>query len=282
MLDSDRGNDTANCSDIFWNLMLTPVYAKGVSMDWLRDLFRRSLSAKGIFFRRFRSSWLRMRWNMKPNNSSPEALPQRRPDDVLGSLDIVVINLDSRPDRLEEFKSEMARLGLHSWRRLSAVDGTKEYPELLPFYSGSIGCSLSHVLALRNAKWEKNDAILVCEDDVEFLVDKNTLSIVIQEFLENPRLDVLALYGKARGGSHPISSNLKIVVGMVGTVCYVAKPHMAEIISKLFIHGVANLMEGERRGKSDILWNQLQVRKYFFAAPIGSYRSEERRVGKEC
>jgi GR25 family glycosyltransferase involved in LPS biosynthesis len=192
-------------------------------------------------------------------------------DDVFERLDVVVINLDSRPDRLEEFTDEMSRLGIAPWRRLTAVDGRQEFPDLDPFYSGSIGCSLSHVVALDQAPWAGVDALMICEDDVEFLVDKNTLGSAIREFLDNPNLDVLALYGKARGGSHTISSNLRIVVGLVGTVCYVVKPHMAGVISGLFDKGVNDLRKGKRKGKSDILWNQLQARNYFFAAPIGGY-----------
>ena len=151
------------------------------------------------------------------------------------------------------------------------MDGRQEFPNLHSFYSGSIGCSLSHVRAFEQAKWEGVEALLICEDDVEFLVDKETLSLAIEEFLQNPDLDVLALYGKPRGGSYRISDKLRIVVGLVGTVCYVVKPHMVDVIGSLFTEGVVDLHKGKRKGKSDILWNRLQAKKYFFAAPIGKY-----------
>ena len=238
---------------------------------WLRFLVRRVLSAKSHFVRRLRSASLARRWKSQQGHSSHNNSASVDSDDVFKRLDIVVINLQSRPDRLEEFSAEMARIGISCWRRLGAVDGRQQFPDLDPFYSGSIGCSLSHVLAFSEARWDEYEALLVCEDDVEFLVDKETIAAAIREFLDNPNLDVLALYGRARGGSHHISDRLRIAVGLVGTVCYVVKPHMTEVIGNLFTAGVADLKQGRREGKSDILWNRLQAKKYFFASPVGSY-----------
>jgi len=238
---------------------------------WLRFLVRLALSAQGRLVRRLRNALLRARWNSRQSQPTHQNSVSVEADDVFTRLDIVVINLESRPDRLEEFASEMTRVGISGWRRLVAVDGRQQFPDLDPFYSGSIGCSLSHVLAFSEARWDECEALLVCEDDVEFLVDKETIAGAIHEFLDNPNLDVLALYGRARGGAHHISDNLRIAVGLVGTVCYVIKPHMADVVGELFSEGVADLQAGKRRGKSDILWNRLQARDYFFATPIGSY-----------
>lgn len=246
-------------------------YAGTVITRWLRFLVRLVVSAKGSFVRRLRSASLRRRWNSLHNQPAHHNPNSTDSDEVFKRLDIVVINLKSRPDRLEEVSAEMARIGISRWRRLDAVDGRQQFPNLDPFYSGSIGCSLSHVLAFSEARWDECEALLVCEDDVEFLVDRETIAGAIREFLDNPNLDVLALYGKARGGSHQISDNLRIAVGLVGTVCYVIKPHMAEVIGELFTAGVADLQASKRRGKSDVLWNRLQARDYFFATPIGSY-----------
>jgi hypothetical protein len=246
-------------------------YAGEVNVGPLRTFFRKVLATQNLLARRARGARLKARWGGRTQSSPVVVTPVVDPDEVFARLDIVAINLDSRPDRLDEFTDEMNRLGVHSWRRLTAVDGRKEYPELDPFYSGSIGCSLSHVEAFEQAQWDGKEALLICEDDVEFLVDKATLAVAIKEFLDNPSLDVLALYGRARGGSHRISDNLRVVVGLVGTVCYVVKPHMTKVIGGLFTAGVADLQQGDRKGKSDVLWNRLQAKKYFFASPVGSY-----------
>lgn len=246
-------------------------YAGFVILKWGLTLFRRGLALRSKLLRRGRSARLKARWDNRDHMVSKAFSPKLDPDTVFDRLDVVVINLDSRPDRLQEFSDEAQKLGLTSWRRFSAVDGRQEFPDLDPFYSGSIGCSLSHVYAFGEARWDSREALLVCEDDVEFLVDKATLAAAIHEFLDEPNLDVLALYGRARGGSHHISDTLRIVVGLVGTVCYVVKPHMAEVIGDLFTQGVDDLKSGKRKGKSDILWNRLQKNGYFFAAPITTY-----------
>jgi hypothetical protein len=249
----------------------TSGYSGRVTVGPLRTFVRKALATQNLLARRARGARLKARWEARPHPSPFVETPRVKPDEVFARLDTVVINLDSRPDRMQEFTGEMARLGLQSWRRLTAVDGREEFPDLDPFFSGSIGCSLSHVEAFEQATWDGAEALLICEDDVEFLVDKATLASAIQEFLENPNLDVLALYGRARGGSHRISENLRIVVGLVGTVCYVVKPHMTKVIGDLFTAGVADLQQGKRKGKSDVLWNRLQAKKYFFASPVGPY-----------
>lgn len=233
----------------------------------LRDFLRNAVGARNRLIRRARSWGLRKRWERFGAEKPPEELSKVDPGSAFRRLETVVINLDSRRDRFEQFTNEIKKLNLPTWRRISAVDGRAEFPYLNPFFAGSIGCSLSHVHALRQARWGEIEGLLICEDDVEFLAPAEIIEQTLQEFLSNPRLDVLALYGKARGGSHKVSENLRIVVGLVGTVCYVVKPHMAPIISSLFVDGVNDLRRGRRRGKSDVLWNRLQKRGYFFAAP---------------
>ena len=236
----------------------------------LRSIHQNGITVNKRLVRKARSRILRQRWQHVGVESRPRSSAPVDPVRVFASLETIVINLNSRADRLKQFEEEIQKLHIPAWRRVEAVDGAEHFPYLDPFYSGSIGCSLSHVQALQEARWDEIEALLICEDDVEFLASLEEISQLIEEFLSNPHLDVLALYGKARGGSHQVSNNLRIVVGLVGTVCYVVKPHMAPVISDLFAQGVEDLQRGKRRGKSDILWNKLQKRGYFFAAPITS------------
>jgi GR25 family glycosyltransferase involved in LPS biosynthesis len=96
---------------------------------------------------------------------------------MTSSVDIAVINLDRRPDRI-------AFLHKHSpvtFRRFAAIDGQNlskhyfEFPDLLdtirdqPRILGEVGCSLSHYsLWKAHADAPVNDFLLVFEDDVMF------------------------------------------------------------------------------------------------------------------
>jgi GR25 family glycosyltransferase involved in LPS biosynthesis len=96
---------------------------------------------------------------------------------MTSSVDIAVINLDRRPDRI-------AFLHKHSpviFRRFAAIDGQNlskhyfEFPDLLdtirdqPRILGEVGCSLSHYsLWKAHADHPANDFLLVFEDDVMF------------------------------------------------------------------------------------------------------------------
>lgn len=87
-------------------------------------------------------------------------------------LDVVLINLDRRPDRLAAFRAQAERSGL-SYRRVAAVDGqaialTAEIRQLFRdndfgYRRSVVGCALSHLGVWRAVR----RPTLVLEDDVE-------------------------------------------------------------------------------------------------------------------
>lgn len=92
---------------------------------------------------------------------------------------MLLINLDSRPDRLARFREQATAVpALAGWQRLSAVAGTE-----LPGYgrspwfrggtrdrvwAGRAGCVLSHRRAIELARAQGWRSVLILEDDVEF------------------------------------------------------------------------------------------------------------------
>jgi GR25 family glycosyltransferase involved in LPS biosynthesis len=76
----------------------------------------------------------------------------------------VIINLDSRPERLAVMQKQLAVLGLaERYQRLSAVVGIERPGSPLP--AGAVGCFLSHRRALHVAR--PGMFLHVLEDDVE-------------------------------------------------------------------------------------------------------------------
>lgn len=97
--------------------------------------------------------------------------------DVVAAVDIAVINLDRRPDRMEYLYKHSPV----SFRRFSAIDGQNlsniyfEFSDLLDTIRGQqrvlgeVGCSLSHYsLWKSHAENPRADYLLVFEDDVMF------------------------------------------------------------------------------------------------------------------
>ena len=158
-----------------------------------------SLVALGRFrrlvFRRYWRGLWRLRWliirarhlvvsrlwrrNLEPGNLEPMPRPR-----------VAYINLDRRPDRNSEIVAELARLGVENPYRMTATDG-HSWPKsaFSRNYLGSMGCAYSHRNLLREFDTGEN-TIMVCEDDLEILVDPRYLWAVVDEFLGDPRLDV--------------------------------------------------------------------------------------------
>ena len=101
---------------------------------------------------------------------------------MVEKLDVAVINLDRRPDRMAYLHKNIPL----SFRRLSAIDGQNlsnyyfEFPDLLDTLRGQsrilgeVGCSLSHYsLWKAHAERPNADFLLVFEDDV-MLTERST------------------------------------------------------------------------------------------------------------
>lgn len=81
----------------------------------------------------------------------------------------IVINLDERQDRYDNFKKEISKFNINNIERFSAIDGKKinnsNNFNLLP---GEIGIIHSHLEIIKLAIKEKLKNILILEDDVYF------------------------------------------------------------------------------------------------------------------
>jgi glycosyl transferase, family 25 len=79
------------------------------------------------------------------------------------------INLDRRPERWQSMQRKFDQHGIHSVRRLSAVDGNKiKLPENWAHSPGAFGCLLSHLQVVREARRFGVPSVLIFEDDVVF------------------------------------------------------------------------------------------------------------------
>jgi glycosyl transferase family 25 len=193
----------------------------------------------------------------------------------LASCDVIYINLDHREDRRHHIESELARLGIDNYTRLSAV--RKEY--------GALGCALSHLKALGDWQAAPGRLLMVCEDDCTFLAERQAVEGLIEGFARDPRLEVLCLaYNNAN--EFRISEKFCITSDTQTTACYVVKP---SILSDLR-HAIEKSVRGLEAGNDvtvsavDIVWKELQQQRLFCfpvaraAAQVESYSDIEGRV----
>ncbi len=90
---------------------------------------------------------------------------------------IFYINLDKREDRKEEIESELVNYDItHLSERIQAIETPGQ---------GILGCTMSHLNAIKLAKERNYTNILIFEDDFQFTVSKEEFENQLQTFFEN-------------------------------------------------------------------------------------------------
>lgn len=176
----------------------------------------------------------------------------------LAEIKGVFINLDHRHDRRASMLAELQRVGLFGVKRLAAVQRTP----------GILGAGLSHIRALSGAT-SVESLLLVCEDDVEFIVAPKVIDQVVNEFVSRPSLDVLCLSFNNREKTFPVGAMLKITSHTQTSSCYLVKNWAIEPLRANFVEGVGLLKKGypPRVAAIDIYWKKLQRSSLTFAIP---------------
>jgi GR25 family glycosyltransferase involved in LPS biosynthesis len=115
---------------------------------------------------------------------------------------IFIINLARRLDRKNIMINRLKETGLINYEFIDAIDGSDEHfikkfnkfkqnTRTRIITSGHLGCLLSHIKALKKAKDENLNSVLILEDDVIF--DKNFINKITM--IKVPKYDLLYLGG---------------------------------------------------------------------------------------
>lgn len=110
---------------------------------------------------------------------------------------VYVINMDKDKERMKTVDEKLKKLGIQ-YKRISGVDGKKIYPKYknkTKIRAGQLGCLLSHVKILEDAKKNNFENILVLEDDIIFCKNfKKKLFNLVKKVKKNEKeFDMLYL-----------------------------------------------------------------------------------------
>ena len=200
-------------------------------------------------------------------------------------IDIFLINLQHRTDRLQECKDNFLNYGL-DFSKINIINGVYEESY------GSLGCAKSHILTLSNyLTHHSGQYAIVLEDDFDF---KRSFYDVIQEInslLESKvPFDLVLL-----GATHPVTysesiSGFNRVVEAKSTCAYFVKTEYVAKLNYCFSQA-AYLLEKYRNAKEimipkfaiDIFWNRLQVidKWYLLANTAGFQRKSYSDIEKK-
>src|SRR5439155_442477 len=88
-------------------------------------------------------------------------------------LPVYYINLDRSPERNEHMQTQLQKFKVKEWKRIQGIEGpndpsiiyTNDFKDMTP---GEIGCSLSHLRAIKTAYDNGLESVLIMEDDASF------------------------------------------------------------------------------------------------------------------
>jgi GR25 family glycosyltransferase involved in LPS biosynthesis len=152
-----------------------------------------------------------------------------------------VINLPHRHDRLVEVERDLKRVGIDDYKIFPAVYGMDVFPQPARL-AGKRGCAQSHIDILRASRGLATP-LLVVEDDLRFAVDAPTFRPLVERFLLDSSLDVLAFHyfscHKIRVGP-----DFSVATDLVSAAGYLIKPTAVRSVLKDFERSARHLSRG--------------------------------------
>lgn len=172
------------------------------------------------------------------------------------------INLRCRPDRDILCKNELIGIGIREPKRYNAFK-TKD---------GIIGCGMSHLSVLQEAKDNKYPYILICEDDVVFKDHYKMLEKI--DNLKDDDWDVLLLGGNMFAPYSIHSEDAYRIHKCFCATAYIVRQHYYDTLINTWQSDLQKLVQtGNRDYSLDVSWFPLQQRdKWLLIRPLQVYQ----------
>ena len=170
------------------------------------------------------------------------------------------INLDKRVDRKEKVEKELIDFGFTSPNRISAIENK----------IGLIGCALSHIRCLEEAKKNNWSHVLILEDDIYF-IDKERCKNLIEKYIDYD-YDVLFLGALIADNKYSkVDGNLLKINKAITAHSYIVKSHYYDKLIENFREGIElkNKNPTDEQYNIDTYWFNLQiVDRWYCLKPI--------------
>jgi glycosyl transferase family 25 len=178
------------------------------------------------------------------------------------------INLETRPDRKEHIEKQMKLIGIKA-TRFNAIR----------LQNGALGCSMSHLKILENAKKNNLDHVLIVEDDILF-TKPDIFVIQVNKFLSNHSdFDVVLVAGNNRPPHIEIDDTCIQVTQCQTTTGYLVKNHYFDTLIANYREGIQKLMiepHNHRVYAIDKYWFSLQQKdKWYLITPLTVTQRED-------
>jgi len=193
---------------------------------------------------------------------TPIQMPILIPDNVEDFKYIYYINLEHRNDRKVHVIKEFETLGIKCAKRFNAIRNQ----------NGAIGCTLSHIKALQDAKKNGLPYIMIVEDDIQFTnpgLFKNQLTGLLRS---GESWDVILIAGNNLPPYKKVNYFCVQVLQCQTTTGYIVKADYYDILINNMKEGLVKLMKEPHRHflyAVDKYWFLLQQRdKWLLVTPL--------------
>lgn len=178
------------------------------------------------------------------------------------------INLLSRPDRKQHVENQLKNIGINADRFNAIKMG-----------NGAIGCSMSHLKIIENAKANNWEHVLIVEDDILF-TDPNLFIQQFNKFLSNNKsFDVALIAGNNLPPYIKIDDYCVKVSRCQTTTGYLVQQHYYDILITNYKEGILKLMKDPANHflyAIDKYWFKLQDNhNWFLITPLTVTQRED-------
>jgi glycosyl transferase family 25 len=179
------------------------------------------------------------------------------------------INLEHRTDRKEHVEKELASIGIKA-SRFNAIK----------MANGAIGCSMSHLKILEDAKKNGLDHLLIVEDDITFLNSELFVSQINRFFeLHGNNWDVILFAGNNMPPYEVVDDSCVQVSRCQTTTGYLVNGHYISALASNVKMGLTNLLnkpDEKPKYAIDKFWFVLQsASKWFLITPLTVVQRED-------